>query len=178
MLAFSWYTILFRTTLSLLVDISKVCDLLVRGICQTQHPNLALSKIYIRSGLIIAPPVLPDQVKPKDDAKDQGSSKADDHGQEARRVTWRFILKEELWPNDVAQTVRNEHLVSVVSHRRTRCAIDIGCSRVGTYHRIRSVLLREATDIATRHAQDQREVRRVCDAKAVSDEPRPNVGGI
>lgn len=111
-----------QPTLTILVDVSKACDLFIRGIRQIHYPNLILSKVYNCPCLFVAPLILPDQVQPKDDAKDQGSSKADDHGQEARRITWRLILEEELWPNDVAQTVRNEHLASYVSHR---CTTDI-----------------------------------------------------
>jgi len=114
-----------QPNLTILVDVSKACDLFIRGIRQIHYPNLILGKVYNRSGLVVAPLVLPDQVKPKRDAKDQGSSKADDHGQEARRITWRFILEEELWANDVAQTVRNEHLVSFISHRCTTRVIKI-----------------------------------------------------
>lgn len=139
---------------------------------------MVIVKICNRAGPFVASFVLPDQEYTKDDAQDESNPEADDHGQEARRIARRFVFEEELWPNDITRTVRNEHLISSVSLACLRRDMWTGLSYVRTYHRVHSVLLREATDIATRHAQDQWKVRGVCDAEAVSEESWPNTGGV
>lgn len=139
---------------------------------------MVIIQICNRSGPIVASFVLPDQEYTKDNAQDESNPEADDHGQEARRIARRFVFEEELWPNYITRTVGDEHLVSFISHMCLESARWTGSSHIGAYHRVHGVLLREATDIAARHAQDQWEVRGVCDAEAVSEESWPNTGGI
>ena len=86
---------------------------------------MVLGEIHNRPCFAVTSLVLPNKEYPKDNAKYQSGTEADDHGQEARRVAWRFVFEEELWSDDVAQTVRDEYLVSLVSLNPDNCLVMI-----------------------------------------------------
>ena len=94
---------------SSLVHKAKSPHLLIRHVCTIQIPGL-ICRVTFNPSLAVSLPILPDQISTKHETQDKRCTAADHHGEEARRVAWSLVGKEELRADNVACAVGNEDL--------------------------------------------------------------------